>query len=153
MARYRLLLLFAATVSCTACETLGVVMGDEAPRIEKDANGLELQKETVPVTALPTGCPTITVPSGPSGVTVSYKEPTTNADGTRLADLKSTVIYVSADGRPEKRIQVWTNNWSGGADVTIHHVTGSSPTIGLCVIALDLAENASAPATPAPSRP
>ena len=152
MTKLRLTFLMLAALSCTGCETLSIGAGGANYRIEKDAKGTELQKETYKTSEIPKGCPTLTVqvPTASSGVTVSYKEPNMNADGTPLKDLQSTLILMSVNGQWEKEIQIWTNSWSGGADVIIHNLGDPGTNLGLCVVARDLTGNRSAPASLAP---
>ena len=134
-------LLLAAGMALTACETGQVLL-------EKNAQGSELQKETIGGVPLPPGCPTLatSLPAGQSSFTVSYQEPTTNQAGSPLANLAYTTIYLSWAKGQTKAIRVWTNDAHGGALVTIRDIPVPAQELGLCVTATNWTRQESLPA-------
>lgn len=142
-------LLLAAGMALTACET-----GPSRRVLEKNAQGSELQKETMPVKTLPDGCPTLpaSLPAGKTRITVSYQEPTTNQNGVPLTELGYTTIYLSTlEGA--QAIHVWTNDAHGGAFVTIHDVAVPAQELKLCVTATNWSLKESRPAVPSQPKP
>jgi hypothetical protein len=77
------------------------------------------------VTKYPTPCtpsPEIRVKSTKPTITISYREPTSNKDGTPLTDLKWTTIYFGLKKDSVKAIDVWTNNDGGRGSVEIQDI-------------------------------
>ena len=142
-------LVLAAGMALTACET-----GPSRRVLEKNAQGSELQNETMPIETLPDGCPTLPtpLPAGKTRITVSYQEPTTNEKGVPLTELRHTTIYLSSLDRAQA-IHVWTNDPHGGAFVTIHDIAVPSQELKLCVTATNWSLKESRPAVPTQPKP
>jgi hypothetical protein len=134
--------LFIFGFTLAACETTGPTA------LEKSALDSELKNETLSGSTWPSGCPTVTMnlPAGKSDITVSYQEPATTQNGTPLADLAYTTIYVSTAKTAPRAIRVWTNNPHGGAPVTVKDIPVSSQEVGICVTATNWARQESGPA-------
>ena len=141
-------LLLAAGMALTACETGQLLL-------EKNAQGDELRKETTIGVTLPAGCPTVTVslPAGQNGLTVTYREPSTNGTGSPLTNLLYTTIYIGMPNGQTQAIRIWTNDPRGGATVTIRNVVPPAPEVRLCVTATNWARQESPPAPPIPPKP
>lgn len=77
------------------------------------------------VTKYPAPCtpsPEIHVKSTNPTITISYREPTTNKDGTPLTDLKWTTIYFGLKKDSVKAIDVWTKDARGRGSVEIQDI-------------------------------
>jgi hypothetical protein len=134
-------LILVTTMALTSCGTRQMLL-------EKNAQSDELRRETTVDVPLPSGCPTHTksLPAGRTYLTVSYYEPTTDANNVPLKDLAYTTIYVSAPQSSAQAIRVWTNDPHGGALVTIHDVPAPTQEVMLCVTATNWARKESPPA-------
>ena len=98
--------------ACTIASPAGIV---------RKASGFTIREVTIYPT-LCTHSPEFRVKSTRPMITVSYREPTTNKDGTLLNDLKWTTIYFGLKKDSVKAIDVWTNNARGGASVEIQDI-------------------------------
>ena len=68
------------------------------------------------------------VQAAPMTFEVSYTEPTLNADGTALGDLKETQVFVSVDGAPPVgETPTFANDLSGGAAIVKTIVVDLAP--------------------------
>ena len=106
---------------------IGMVFGGWACTIASPAGIVRKASEFTirEVTIYPTPCtpsPEIRVKSTNPTITVSYREPTTNKDGTPLTDLKWTTIYFGLKKDSVKAIDVWTNDARGGGSVEIQDI-------------------------------
>jgi hypothetical protein len=146
-------ILLATTMALTACETGQTLLGQTL--LEKDAQDNDLRKETTTGVSLPPGCPThtISLQAGRTHFTVSYQEPTTDQNNVPLKDLAYTTIYLSSPKSAAQSIRVWTNDWHGGALVTIHNIQAPAQELGVCVTATNLAKKESGPAPPTQPKP
>ena len=109
---------------------IGIVFGGWACTIVSPASPARIVRKAREftireVTIYPTPCtpsPEIRVKSTKPTITVSYREPTTNKDGTPLTDLKWTTIYFGLKKDSVKAIDVWTNDSRGGGSVEIQDI-------------------------------
>jgi len=69
-----------------------------------------------------------------TNVTVIYQEPSTNAAGNLLTNLKETTIYWKQDGGLEQKITVPASNPNGGALVNRTFSVNDPPVCGSTVV-------------------
>ncbi|MDP1768480.1 MAG: hypothetical protein Q8L74_06705 [Nitrospirota bacterium] len=112
-----------------------------------NGTGEKLRTKTTVGTTAPDGCPTTTVsvPTSPNGLTVSYREPSTNAVGTLLTNLLLTSVYISSPHSQTQVIRIWTNDPRGGGTVTIRNIIPAAPQVSICVTSTNIAGHESAP--------
>jgi len=109
---------------------IGMVFGGWACTIASPASPARIVRKASEftireVTKYPTPCtpsPEIRVKSTKPTITVSYREPTSNKDGTPLTELKWTTIYFGLKKDSVKVIDVWTNDARGGGSVEIQDI-------------------------------
>ena len=107
------------------------------------------------VYALPAWAVTVT-PTG-TILTVDYDEPSTNADGTPLTDLKETVVFYAFPGLPPVLcVTTPATTTTGGVHrsvaCTVSVVEGQDVEITVMATARDLNGNAGAPSDPVVTR-
>lgn len=115
-----------------------------------NALGEKLRNKTTVWATLPAGCPTVTLslPAGQQGLTVTYREPSTNATGSPLTNLLLTSLYLGAPNGQAQAIRIWANDPRGGATVTIRNIVPPAPEVKLCITATNLAGQESPPSPP-----
>jgi len=143
--------ILAVAVTLGACGS----MDPGSKVLATNALGEKLRSKTTVGATLPAGCPTITasVPAGQNGVTVTYREPSTNATGSPLTNLLLTSIYLGAPNGQTHAIRILTNDPRGGATVTVRNVLPPAPEVRLCVTATNLAGQESPSAPPTQPKP
>ena len=143
--------LFAVTLTLVGCGS----MDPGGKVLATSASGEKLRSKTTVGATLPAGCPAVTasVPAGQNGLTITYREPSTNATGSPLTNLLLTSIYIGVPNGQTHAIRIWTNDPRGGAIVTVRNVLPSAPEVRLCVTATNLAGQESPPAPPAQPKP
>ena len=112
-----------------------------------NGTGKILRTETTVGITAPDGCPTTTVsvPTSPNGLTISYREPSANVAGTLLRNLLLTSVYISSPHSQTQVIRIWTNDPRGGGAVTIRNIIPAAPQVRICVTATNIAGYESAP--------
>lgn len=139
--------LLAVALTLGACET----MDARSYRIE-NVPGDKLRIETIVTVTLPADCLTVPVqvPSGRRNLTVSYREPSADQDGSPLKNLAHTTIYVGISTSRVLAIRIGTSDPRGGASVIVRNVPAPTPDNMLCVTATNRAGLESRPALSMP---
>lgn len=135
--------LLTMALSLAACGSISPVV----TYLATNGTGEILRTRTTVGATAPAGCPTTTVsiPTSPNGLTVSYREPATNATGSPLTNLLLTSVYLSSPTGQTQVIRIWTNNPRGGGTVTIRNIIPAAPQVRICVTATNIAGQESAP--------
>ena len=135
--------LFTMAASLVACGSIG----PGVTYLATNGTGEKLRTKTIIGATVPTGCPTTpaSLPTGPNGFTITYREPSTNATGSPLTNLLLTSIYISSPKVQTQVIRIWANDPRGGETVTIRNIIPAAPQVRICVTATNIAGQESAP--------
>lgn len=135
--------LLTMALSLAACGSIG----PGVTYLATNGTGEILRTKTTVGVTVPAGCPTTpaSLPTGPNGFTITYREPTTNATGSPLTNLLLTSIYLSSPKGQTQVIRIWTNDPRGGGTVTIRNIIPPVPELRVCVTATNIAGQESAP--------
>ena len=135
--------LLALTVALAACGSID----PGTTYLATNRTGEKLRTKTIVGATVPAGCPTTpaSLPTGPNGFTITYREPSTNATGSPLTNLLLTSIYLSSPKGQTQVIRIWTNDPRGGGTVIIRNIIPPAPELRVCVTATNIAGQESSP--------
>ncbi|MEO5956034.1 MAG: hypothetical protein ABIR36_10145 [Nitrospiraceae bacterium] len=135
--------LLAMALALAACG----VLNPGVKYLATNGTGEKLQTKTTVGAEVPAACTTTTVsvPVGPNGFTVTYREPSTNVTGAPLTNLLLTSIYLSSPKGQTQVIRTWAKDPRGGGTVTIRNIVPPDPEVRVCVTATNIAGQESPP--------